>query len=74
MKKILQGAKKSYDSVAKENNELKNTLKILSKSTSSIRNNNNRNISIGKENTLGTNNQKNIRRSYTKKQVTVNLK
>ena len=27
-KKILQGAKKSYDSVVKENIELKNTLKI----------------------------------------------
>ena len=28
IKKFLQGAKKSYDSVVKENTELKNTLKI----------------------------------------------
>ena len=66
--------KKSYNSVVKENNKLKKTPKILNKGANSIRNNSNKNILIGKENTLGKNNQKNIKSLYTRKRVTVNLK
>ena len=66
--------KKSYNSVVKENNKLKKTSKILNKGANSIRNNSNKNILIGKENTLGKNNQKNIKSLYTRKRVTVNLK
>ena len=39
-------------------------MKILSKGTNSIRNNYNKNILIGTENTLGKNNQKNIKVIY----------
>ena len=63
IKKILQGAKESYDSVVKENSELKKFIENnKSKGTNSIRNSNNRNISIRKQNTLGKNNQQNIKK------------
>ena len=49
-------------------------LKILNKSTNSIKNNNSKNILIEKKNTLGKNNQNNMKKLFTQKRVTVNLK
>ena len=49
-------------------------LKILNKGTNSTNKNSTKNILTGKENTLDKNNQKNIKKLFTKKRVTVNLK
>ena len=74
IKKILQGAKKSYDTVVNENTEFKIFLKILNKGTNSTKNNNKKNILTGKDNNLGKNKQKNIKNLSARKEVTVNLK
>ena len=47
-------------------------LKILNKGINSNKSNNKKNILTGKENTLGKNNPKNIKKQSTKKKVTVN--
>ena len=49
-------------------------LKILNKNTNSIKNNKSKNILIEKKNTLGKNNQNNMKKLFTQKRVTVNLK
>ena len=76
IKKILQGAKKSYDSVVKENIELKKYIKNIKQRYQQYqkKNNNRRSMLMEKKNTLDKNNQKNIKKLGTKKKVTVNLK
>ena len=70
IKKILQGAKKSYNAIVNENTELHWYTKVptVPKTTTTTI------IFWQKKNTLGKNNQKNIKKFLTKKRVTVNLK
>ena len=66
MKKILQGANKSCDSVVKENSELK-------KYVENIKQRYQQKIFIQEKNTLGKNNQKNIKKLFTKNRVKIIL-
>ena len=74
IKKILQGAKKSYDSIIIENKELKNTLQTLNKGIRITNNSNKTNILKEKKIILKKNRQKNIKKFFMKKKAIVSLK
>ena len=74
IKKILQGAKKSYDSIVIENKELKNTLQTLNKGIRITNNSNKTNILKEKKIILKKNRQKNTKKLFMKKKAIVSLK
>ena len=73
IKKILQSAKKSNDSVVQLNNE-KNILKILNIDTNNISNSSSEITLKKKENILSESHKKNIKKLCTKRNLIVNLK
>ena len=74
IKKFLQGAKKSYDSIVIENKELKNTLQTLNKGIRITNNSNKTNILKEKKIILKKNRQKNTKKFFMKKKAIVSLK
>ena len=62
IKKILQGAKESYDAVIKENTELKKHIENIKAAVSKKKKEKNKNTLTRKKNTLGKKNQKNIKK------------
>ena len=74
IKKYSKGPKKSCDSVVNENTELKKYIKNVKQRHQQYQEKQQQEYLIGKKNTLGKNNQKNIKKLYTRKRVTVNLK
>lgn len=74
IKKFLQGAKKSYDSIVIENKELKNTLQTLNKGIRITNNSSKTNILKEKKIILKKNRQKNTKKLFMKKKAIVSLK